>query len=119
MTERVADLVGRLTNEEKAALLSGRSSAAVPRMGIPLFCWGQNAIDNVAQPGTTQFPVPVGLAATFNDSLIESMAATFAVEARAQFNKAGWKPSSGYHCAGSVVTWGPTINLARDPRWLS
>jgi hypothetical protein len=48
MPARVKDLVSRLTNKEKAALLSGRSSAAVPRLGIPLFCWGQNAIDKLS-----------------------------------------------------------------------
>ena len=41
-TERVADLVGRLTLTEIASQLQARSSTAVPRLGLPPFYWGSN-----------------------------------------------------------------------------
>jgi len=118
VAERVAALTAALTLEEKAAQLQARSSVAVPRLGLPSFCWGQNVIDRVyAATGheTTHFPIPAAMGAAWNDSAVEAMAQVFATEARSLFNTG--QPGGGYICPGSVVSWGPTINLNRDPRW--
>ena len=118
--ERVQALIAMLTPEEKASQMGARSSQPITRLGIPLFCWGQNAIYDVRSScGTgncpTVFPLPPGMGATFNASAVHSMAAVFATEARSLFNE-GVK-GGGFSCPGSVVTWGPTMNLDRDPRW--
>jgi hypothetical protein len=42
--ERAADIVSRLTLDEKPALMTARHSAAVPRLGIPAYDWGVNSI---------------------------------------------------------------------------
>ncbi|HWC58686.1 MAG TPA: glycoside hydrolase family 3 N-terminal domain-containing protein, partial [Verrucomicrobiae bacterium] len=52
--------------------------------------------------GTTIYPAPLGLAATFDDALVEKLAAESAVEIRA--NGAQW-------------TFAPNIDVARDARW--
>jgi len=118
VTDRVLALINALTLEEKAAQLQARSSAAMPRLGLPSFCWGQNVIDRVyaaAGHETTRFPIPAAMGSAWNDTAVEAMARVFATEARSLFNTG--QPGGGYVCPGSVVSWGPTINLNRDPRW--
>ena len=122
---RVAALIALLTPEEKGMLMTARTTAqsnAIPRLGVPLFCWGQNAAQGYLQTsvpgvggGITTFPRAPGMAATWNLSAVASMASVFATEARSLFNQ-GHIKGSEFSCPGSVVLWGPTINLNRDPR---
>ena len=67
---RVADLLGRLTTEEKVGLLRA-TSPAIPRLGIDKYYHGNEALHGVVRPGRfTVFPQAVGLAATWNTDLI-------------------------------------------------
>ena len=43
----MSDLVSRLTLQEAGPLLTARQSPAVPRLGLPAFYWGTNAIHGV------------------------------------------------------------------------
>jgi beta-glucosidase len=85
---RVNDLVEGMTLEEKASQLVNQSRA-IPRLHIPAYDWWSEALHGVAYAGTaTVFPEPIGLAATFDDSLIHEMAVVIGTEARAKHNQA-------------------------------
>jgi len=109
---RVDDLIGRLTLEEKTSLLV-MDSAAVPRLGIPAYHWWNECINGVARAGrATQFPVPIAMAASWNPGLVYRVATAVGDEMRAKHPAEGDSPQ--YH---GLTCWGPTINMARDPRW--
>lgn len=112
---RVKDLVSRLTLEEKVSLL-GYQSKAVPRLGIPAYNWWNEALHGVARAGeATIFPQAIGMAATFNDSLLKQVSTVISTEARAKYNLA---IAQDRHLQYMGLTfWTPNINIFRDPRW--
>ncbi len=113
--QRAADLVKRLTLEEKASQLVNQSRA-IPRLGVPAYDWWSEALHGVAVPGVTEFPEPVGLAATFDPKSIHEMATAIGTEARiihAQ-SVAANGDSEIFH---GLDFWAPNINIFRDPRW--
>ena len=63
--QRAADLVHRMTLEEKATQLVNQARA-IPRLNVPAYDWWSEALHGVAVNGTTEFPEPIGLAATFD-----------------------------------------------------
>jgi beta-glucosidase len=111
--ERVSDLLERLTLEEKIALLDNLSPA-IERLGLKKFKYGGEALHGLCNTGrATSFPMPVGLAATFDDELIEKVAAATADEMRAKYHSKDWKDSPRV----TLQVWSPVINILRDPRW--
>src|SRR5437588_3731691 len=112
---RVKDLVSRLTLEEKVSLL-GYQSKAVPRLGIPAYNWWNEALHGVARAGeATIFPQAIGMAATFNDSLLKQVSTVISTEARAKYNLAIAKDRHLQYMG--LTFWTPNINIFRDPRW--
>jgi len=112
---RVKDLVSRLTLEEKVSLL-GYQSKAVPRLGIPAYNWWNEALHGVARAGeATIFPQAIGMAATFNDDLLNQESAVISTEARAKYNLAIAKDKRIQYMG--LTFWTPNINIFRDPRW--
>src|SRR6266498_690646 len=79
--ERAADLVHRMTLEEKASQLVNQSRA-IPRLNVPAYDWWSEALHGVAVDGMTEFPEPVGLAATFDTPRIHEMATPISMEPR-------------------------------------
>src|ERR1700689_5369604 len=71
--QRAADLVSRMTLEEKATQLLNQARA-IPRLNVPAYDWWSEALHGVAVNGTTEFPEPIGLAATFDAPGIHEMA---------------------------------------------
>ena len=71
--QRAADLVHRMTLEEKASQLVNQARA-IPRLNIPAYDWWSESLHGVAANGTTEFPEPIGLAATFDAPAIHKMA---------------------------------------------
>ena len=68
--ERAKDLISRLTLEEKALLMQDQSPA-IPRLGIKKFNWWSEALHGLANnDSVTVFPEPIGMAASFDDSLV-------------------------------------------------
>jgi len=112
---RINDLISKLTLEEKVSLL-GYQSKAVPRLGIPAYNWWNEALHGVARAGeATIFPQAIGMAATFNDSLLKQVSTVISTEARAKYNLAIAKD---HHLQYMGLTfWTPNINIFRDPRW--
>ena len=117
---RIDDLLGRLTLDEKIAWLH-QSQAAIPRLGIPYFKAGTEALHGVAWSNdlnnnwsktdatSTVFPQAVGLASTWDTNLIKQVGSAVGDEAR------------GFNAENPVLwglnLWAPVVNLLRDPRW--
>jgi len=117
--QRVHDLVGRMTLEEKAAMLSGAGwMESVPneRLGIPSIkmadgpmgvrSWaGSSAITNAqstAPVTSTAFPAGIAVAATWDTELAQSEGKAIGEEVKA---------------LGRDMILGPTVNIQRVPVW--
>ncbi|HZR64775.1 MAG TPA: glycoside hydrolase family 3 C-terminal domain-containing protein [Terriglobales bacterium] len=112
--ERAADLVRRMTLEEKASQLVNQARA-VPRLNIPSYDWWSEALHGVISDGVTEFPEPIGLAATFDVPGIHEMATAIGIEGRikhAQHLRAGHS-----NIFEGLDFWAPNVNIFRDPRW--
>ncbi|WP_371613109.1 glycoside hydrolase family 3 C-terminal domain-containing protein [Streptomyces clavifer] len=105
---RTDDLLGRLTLDERIAMLH-QFAPAVERLGIGPFRTGQEALHGVAWMGpATVFPQAVGLGATWNDDLVRRVGEAVGNEVRAkraQDDRVG------------LNVWAPTVNLLRHPLW--
>ena len=113
--ERAADLVQRLTLEEKVSLMQNNSSA-VPRLGIKPYNWWNEVLHGVARNGrATVFPQAIGMGAAFNDSLLHVVFTAVSDEARAKNHIA--RRDSSYKIYQGLTFWTPNINIFRDPRW--
>lgn len=113
--QRAADLCGRLTLEEKASLMM-HESPAIERLGIPQFNWWNEALHGVGRNGTaTVLPIPMAMAATWDDALVQRAFSAVSDEARAKNNVARQGGAPGHYQCLSL--WTPNINIFRDPRW--
>ena len=112
---RAADLVGRMTTEEKISQLTNEA-AAVPRLGVPQYEWWNECLHGVARAGVaTVFPQAIGLAATFDRPLLRQMAEVIGTEARAKHHQFLRQGQRGRY--QGLTFWSPNINIFRDPRW--
>jgi beta-glucosidase len=115
LERRVDDLVSRLTLEEKVSQMQD-VAPAIERLGIPAYNWWNEALHGVARSGlATSFPQAIGLAATWDDSLIFRMATVISDEARAKHHEYVRHGSRARY--QGLTFWSPNINLFRDPRW--
>jgi beta-glucosidase len=114
--ERADDLLGRLTDEEKIAMLHQRSPA-VPRLSVAEFRTGTEGVHGASwrdRQGTgktlpaTVFPQPAGLAASWDPELARQVGRATAREVRALHDQ---------YPLISLNVWAPVVNLLRDPRW--
>ena len=113
--KRAADLVSRMTLEEKVLQMQN-SAPALSRLNIPAYDWWNEALHGVARAGqATVFPQAIGLAATWDAELMGRVAGAISTEARAKYNEAlRNNDHSRYH---GLTFWSPNINIFRDPRW--
>ena len=115
LDKRTDDLLQRLTSDEKISLLL-YNSPGVERLGIPKYNWWNEALHGVARAGrATVFPQAIGMAASFDDSLVNKIATAISDEARAKYN-AAIKNNNRSQYLG-LTFWSPNINIFRDPRW--
>ena len=113
--ERANDLVSRMTTEEKASMLRF-DAPAIERLGIPAYNWWSEGLHGVARAGTaTVFPQAIGLAAMFDDELLEKIGDVVSTEFRAKYNEYTSKNDRGIY--KGLTAWSPNINIFRDPRW--
>ena len=111
---RARDLVGKMTLEEKASQLVNQSRA-IPRLKVPAYDWWSESLHGVAVNGTTEYPEPIGLAATFDVGAIHTMAAAIGVEGRAVHARD--MKDGGSAIFHGLDFWAPNVNIFRDPRW--
>jgi len=113
---RAADLVGRMTLEEKVSQMVDQA-AAIPRLGVPAYPWWNEALHGVARAGlATSFPQAIGMAATWDDSLVFRAATVISDEARAKYTEILRQGGTPQRFQG-LTFWSPNVNLFRDPRW--
>jgi len=111
--QRAADLVHRMTIEEKVTQLVNQARA-IPRLNVPAYDWWSESLHGVATNGTTEFPEPIGLAATFDTDAIHRMAIVIGTEGRIKHVQAVRAGHSNIF--EGLDFWAPNINIFRDPR---
>ncbi|OYU97810.1 MAG: glycosyl hydrolase [Bacteroidetes bacterium B1(2017)] len=112
---RIANLLQTLSVEEKINLLTFQNEG-VPRLKIASYNWWNEGLHGVARAGqATVFPQAIGMAASFNPSLLKNVADAISTEARAKYNLACAKHALQQYQGLSF--WAPNINIYRDPRW--
>ena len=113
--ERAADLVSRLTLEQKVALMQN-GSPAIPEFGIKAYDWWNEALHGVGRAGiATVFPQAIGMAASFDDALLLDVFTAVSDEARAK--SAQYSENGGLRRYQGLTFWTPNVNIFRDPRW--
>lgn len=113
--ERVEDLLGRLTPEEKVGQMMNQTPA-IERLGIPEYDWWNEALHGVARAGrATVFPQAIGMAATFDDNALYETFTMVSDEARAKYHH--YQKNKEYDRYKGLTFWTPNINIFRDPRW--
>ena len=123
--QRVENLLGMLTPEEKVGLMMNKS-ISIDRLGIPSYNWWSEACHGVRQGGYTVYPQPIGLAAAFNAQLVYDVFSQVSDEARANWNRTDHNdpklfnvPMGATYYPGNpeLTFWCPNVNIFRDPRW--
>jgi beta-glucosidase len=112
---RAKQWVEQMTLEELVSqTLHG--AASIPRLGIKAYNWWNEGLHGVARAGVaTVFPQAIGMAATFDEDLIEQVADTISTEARAKYNmQQKYQDTDIYK---GLTFWSPNVNIFRDPRW--
>lgn len=113
--KRAQELVAQMTLEEKVSQTMHRTPA-IERLGIKAYNWWNEALHGVARTGTaTIFPQAIGLAATFDEDLLEQIGDAVSTEARAKF--AMHQKGKDTDIYKGLTFWAPNVNIFRDPRW--
>ena len=124
-TQRVENLLGMLTPEEKVGLMMNKS-VSIDRLGIPSYNWWSEACHGVRQGDYTVYPQPIGMAAAFNAKLVYDVFSQVSDEARANWNRTDHNdpklfnvPQGATYYPGNpeLSFWCPNVNIFRDPRW--
>jgi beta-glucosidase len=111
--QRVDDLIGRMTLEEKVSQMRDYT-AAITRLGVPKYDWWNEGLHGVAFAGyATNFPQVIGMAATWDTNLVHRMGDTISTEARAKYNQA--MREDHHEMFFGLTFWAPNINIFRDP----
>ena len=105
-----------MTLEEKLPQLLN-TAPAIPRLDVPAYNWWTESLHGaLGTLPTTNFPEPIGLAASFDEDLVQRVAAVIATEVRGLHALARQTGRTGRIGTG-LNTWSPNLNIFRDPRW--
>ena len=108
--------VSRMTLDEKLPQLLN-VAPAIPRLGVPAYNWWTESLHGALGPlATTNFPEPIGLAASFDAPLVHDVAGAIGAEVRG-LHTLGRQTGRIGHIGTGLDTWSPNINIFRDPRW--
>lgn len=111
--QRAADLIARMTLEEKAQQLN-HLNVGIPRLRVAAWGgWNQTLHGVWSKQPTTLFPAPIAMGATWDPALIHTITGAMSDEARALYNIGADGPRSKH----GLVFRSPVINVSRDPRW--
>ena len=111
--DRITDLIGRLTLEEKAQQLN-HTNKGLPRLDLPAWGgWNQTLHGVWSKQPTTLFPIATAMGATWDPELIHTVAVAMRDEGRALYNAKAEGPRTTH----GLVFRSPVINISRDPRW--
>lgn len=113
--DRVSDLLLRLTLDEKISLMA-HQNPGIPRLGLKPYSWWNEALHGVARNGFAEvYPMPIGLAATWDPELIEQVFHNIGLEAHMKFVES--QRNESYLDNTGLTFFTPNINIFRDPRW--
>jgi beta-glucosidase len=113
MEQRVSDLIGRMTLEEKAQQLN-HLNVGIPRLKVAAWGgWNQTLHGVWSKQPTTLFPAAIAMGATWDPALVHTITGAMSDEARALYNLGADGPRSKH----GLVFRSPVINISRDPRW--
>jgi beta-glucosidase len=111
--QRIADLIGRMTLEEKAQQLN-HLNVGIPRLKVAAWGgWNQTLHGVWSKQPTTLFPAAIAMGATWDPELVHTITGAMSDEARALYNIGADGPRSKH----GLVFRSPVINISRDPRW--
>ena len=121
LSERLADLIGRLTTAQKISFMFQYQPAIPAPLCLPMMKNGTEALHgiawsndinnngNVVMADGTVFPQAIGMASTWDPGLIKQEGNAVGQEAR------------GYNAQNPQVfglnLWAPVVNLLRNPLW--
>ncbi|GFH42055.1 glycosyl hydrolase [Lactococcus hodotermopsidis] len=113
--EQASKIVAQMTLAEKISQIDFDSSA-IERLDIPHYNYWNEALHGIARAGVaTVFPQAIGLAATFDETLVHDVAEVISIEGRAKYNE--YAKHGDRDIYKGLTFWSPNINLFRDPRW--
>ena len=113
--ERAHDLVSRMTVMERCEQLKF-AAPAIEKLSVEAYNWWNEGLHGVARSGVaTMFPQAIGLAASFDDELLKTVAEVISIETRAKYNE--FSKHGDRDIYKGLTLWSPNINIFRDPRW--
>ena len=120
---RVADLVSRLTREEKINLVTQADTGFLPRLNLKEFNFFNTCVHGWWTHNATTFGMPVTFAATFDTAVMRQIADVIGTESRAMSQrdyKASFDAATGLH--GVALDWlvckdSAEVNMNRHPLW--
>ena len=113
--ERVNDLVGRMTLDEKISQMINQAPA-IERLGVPEYNWWSEGLHGIARAGlATVFPQAIGLAASWDEEMMFNVSTVISDETRAKHHE--FVRKNKRFLFQGLTLWSPNINIFRDPRW--
>ncbi len=103
-----------LSIEEQAMLLK-YESPAIPKAGIRSITGGMKLFMGGESRNSYCIPVPIAMAASFDEELVKEIGDCISTEGRAKYN--GFQREKDYDIYKGLTYWSPNINIFRDPRW--
>jgi beta-glucosidase len=117
LAAREHDLIRRMSLAEKVAQLQN-DAPAIQRLGLTAYNYWNEALHGIANNGiATVFPEPVGMASTWDPSLLHQEGHVIGIEGRAKFNDYANQHNGDSKWWTGLTFWTPNINIFRDPRW--
>jgi beta-glucosidase len=116
VSERVQDLLSRLTLKEKLGQFI-HAVDGIPRLGIAPYNFWSEGLHGVGRNGrATVFPQVIAMSATWNPAIVKAIGAAVGDEARAKFHQT-LRTKGKTDLYQGLTLWSPNINIFRDPRW--
>src|SRR5690606_31652569 len=102
-------LVSEMTLDEKLGQVLN-TAPAIPRLGVPAYNWWTESLHGaLGTVPTTNFPEPIGLAASFDTPLVQEVAGAISTEMRGLHALARQTGRMGRIGTG-LNSWSPNIN---------